>query len=253
MVRDEEVAGHASNENGHNQSHWGSQTSLSFRSIGIENVGTVKQDFEPAQYQSLIRLIHDLMAAHGIKRHRVVAHSDILTDGQHHMSAERIACPGFRFNWEMLETSKPPIGLARTGGNGHSANGNGNGGGRDLIDTFYLGPSIGKDLGIDTLITLKLGDWDPQLVGGKVKAPRWGGKEYKNITDVNISPIKQLQTYLADIGYSVGPATGQFNARTAHAVKHFQVHFEQRDSNDRINFRTASLIRDVWAANPKAD
>src|SRR5262245_22645488 len=54
------AAGHASHENQQDQSHWGSHTNLSYRSIGIENVGTVAQALEDAQYQSLIRLIQDL-------------------------------------------------------------------------------------------------------------------------------------------------------------------------------------------------
>jgi N-acetyl-anhydromuramyl-L-alanine amidase AmpD len=195
---------------------------------------------EPAQYQSLIRLIHDLMAAHNIPRHRVVAHSDILTDGNHQMSPERIACPGYSFDWSLLERANPPIGLSRAGGGAHSG---------DPIVSFFQGSSFHGDM--PTL--LKPGDWDPHLVAGKPRAARWGGKDYKDVTDVNVAPIKLLQTYLADIGYSVGPATGQFNTRTARAVKHFQVHFEQRDHSDTINFSTAELIRSVWAANPKAD
>lgn len=79
---------------------------------------------------------------------------------------------------------------------------------------------------------------------------RFGGREQKGITE---TPIKHLQTWLAEIGYSVGSANGQFNARTARAVRHFLVHFEGRSDNDTVNAQTAALIRAVRNANPKAD
>ena len=79
---------------------------------------------------------------------------------------------------------------------------------------------------------------------------RFGGREFKDVTE---TPIKHLQTWLAEIGYSVGPVDGQFNPRMARAVRHFQVHFEGRSDNDTINAQTAVLIRAVRDANPKAD
>ena len=236
MVLDEKKAFHASHEDDRDQSHWGTQTGLASRSIGIENVGTVKQDFTDPQYQALTRLIHDLMKTHGILRHRVVAHSDILTDAHGNMSPERIACPGHSFEWSRLENAQPPIGLARRGGPD----------GTDHIGALFDGleGESGKPL------VLKPGDFDPQTVGGKFRPGRFGGKEYKDVTQ---TPIADLQTWLAEIGYSVGPVNGQYNSRTAHAVKHFQVHFEGRSTNDTINAQTAALIRAVRKANPRAD
>lgn len=116
LVRDDQAAGHASHENRQDQSHWGTQTRLAWRSIGIENVGTPQQGLTDAQYRSLIRLIQELLRYHGIPRHRVVGHSDILTDGQGHLSNQRIACPGPSFEWARLKNAQPAIGLARTGG-----------------------------------------------------------------------------------------------------------------------------------------
>jgi N-acetyl-anhydromuramyl-L-alanine amidase AmpD len=240
MVLDEHVAGHASNENSHNQSHWGTQTGLSGRSIGIENVGTVKQEFTSNQYASLIRLIQELMSTHGIPRHRVLAHSDILTNGSGHLSDERIACPGHQFDWPQFENAKPPIGLARTGGNAS----------KDPVAYFFHVMSNGMLLMGEPPLVLKPGDFDPRMVGGKLQPCRLGGRVFK---DIEITPITHLQTWLAEIGYSVGTADGQFNQRMARAVKHFQVHFENRNDNDRVNAQTAALIRAVRDANPKAD
>ena len=48
MVLDGRAAGHASHENNQDQSHWGTQTKLAWRSIGIENVGTTRTGLESA-------------------------------------------------------------------------------------------------------------------------------------------------------------------------------------------------------------
>jgi len=241
MVLENRAAGHASHENNQDQSHWGTQTRLAWRSIGIETVGTVKQGFTDAQYKTLIALVQELMKIHEIPRHRVVGHSDILTDGHGHMSDDRIACPGFQFDWAQLENANPPIGLARSGGASGEAN---------PVEEFFelMNRGLMRDGG--RAVVLKAGDFDPKTIGGKVQPSRFGGKEYKEVTQ---TPITLLQTWLAEIGYSVGPLTGQFNPRTARAVRHFQVHFEGRSDNDTINQRTAALIRAVRDANPKAD
>jgi len=241
MGADERAAGHASNENQQNQSHWGSQTRLAWRSIGIENVGTTKEGFTTEQYRSLIRLIQDLMKAHNVPRHRVIGHSDILTDGLGSLSTMRVACPGHQFDWSLLESANPAIGLARTGGMR---------GGNGPVANFFQMMNNGHGAADGKPLVLKPGDFDPQVVGDKPKPSRFGGKEVK---DVTYTPIKELQTCLAEIGYSVGPANGHFNARMARAVVHFQVHFEGRSSNDTINEGTAALISDVRRANPKAD
>jgi len=235
MVLDHLAAWHASHENNQDQSHWGTQTALAWRSIGIENVGTIKQGFTGPQYKSLIRLIQELMRTHSVPRHRVVAHSDILTDGHAHLSNDRIACPGYQFEWSQLENAKPPIGLARSGGSG----------GDDPVAEFFQAMNGGAKP-----LILRPGDFDPQTVGGNLRPGKFGGLEHKDVTQ---TPIKQLQTWLAEIGYSVGPADGCFNARTARAARHFQVHFEGRSDNDTISAGTAALIRSVRAANPKAD
>lgn len=109
--------------------------------------------------------------------------------------------------------------------------------------------NLGKNFSGSPLV-LKPGDFDPQTVGGKLRSGQFGGREYQDRIE---TPIKHLQTWLVEIGYSVGPANGQFNPRTARAVRHFQVHFEGRSANDTINEQTAALIRAVRDANPQAD
>jgi N-acetyl-anhydromuramyl-L-alanine amidase AmpD len=238
MVLDGRAAGHASNENSSDQSHWGTQTRLAYRSIGIENVGTVGQGFEDIQYTVLIRLIHDLMKKHDIKRHRVIGHSDILTDGAGVLSDQRIACPGHQFQWSKLEQES--IGLARFTGSG----------GNDPVGPLFTMASVLRAFTQGKPLALRVGDRDAKLVGGKLRPGRFGGDE---IPDADLQPIKHLQTWLAEIGYSVGPADGVFSKRMGRAVLHFQTHFIGAGANQSINQETAELIRGVALANPKAD
>ncbi len=238
MVVDGLAAGHASHENAQDQSHWGTQTRLAWRSIGIENVGSVQQSLTDPQYKSLIRLVQELMKTHGIPRCRVVGHSDILTDGHGHLSDDRIACPGYQFEWDQLEAAG--IGLARVGGTSSDP---------DPVAEFFTMMNNGLMLSAGKTLTLKPGDFDTQGTG-KNQTSKFGGNAYKEVTG---TPIKQLQTWLAEIGYSIGPANGQFNRQMARAVRHFQVHFEGRSDNEKINAKTAAMIRAVRLANPKAD
>jgi N-acetyl-anhydromuramyl-L-alanine amidase AmpD len=235
FVKDTIAAGHASHENNEDQSHWGSQTKLAYRSIGIENVGSDAQALTDAQYTSLIRLIQELMSAYNVPRHRVIGHGDCLTDGNAVLSDQRIECPGPLFEWDRLETANPPIGLARTGGTSSGA---------DPVAAFF---KTMTDKGVANL-ALTGGDFDPQPGAGKPS--KFGHKDYKDITD---TPIKTLQTWLAEIGYSVGTADGKLNPRTVQAARHFQVHFQNRDNVATINAETAALIKAVRDANPKAD
>lgn len=110
--------------------------------------------------------------------------------------------------------------------------------------------NLGKHFGGAPPLVLKPGDFDPPTVGGQRRPGQFGGREFKDITE---TPIQHLQTGLAEIGYSVGPANGQFNPRTARAVRHFRVHFERRSDSDTIDAPTAALIRAVRDANPRAD
>ena len=231
MVKDNDVTGHAG---AGLKTYWGSQKHLNRRSVGIENVGKTDQPLEPVQYRELVRLIKDLMREHGIPRHRVLGHSDIRGDATGTYNDDRVECAGDEFDWTELEDKG--IGLARAGG---PTNG-------DPVGTFFNDMAAA---GVSNL-ALRSGDRDPRQVGGKSQPGRFGGA---NRAGISATPITQLQTWLGEIGYSVGPANGQYTDRMSRAVQHFQVHFLRRQDNDSINRSIAELIRDVRAANPQAD
>lgn len=241
FVHEDRVAGHASHENAADQSHWGKQTTLAWRSIGIENVGSTKQGLEDAQYMSLIRIIQEMMAKYSIPRHRVIAHSDILTDGHGVLSDQRIACPGWQFEWSRLENAKgQAIGLSRAGGTPTA----------DDVGAIFMVQGIAATLLGGKSMALVEGDYDPIMVGTKLKPGRFGRRE---IPDVAVAPIKLLQTWLSEIGYSVGKVDGIYHHQFARAVRHFRVHFLRQHDKESIDQETADLIRAVRAANPKAD
>jgi N-acetyl-anhydromuramyl-L-alanine amidase AmpD len=240
FVLEDRVAAHASNENESDKSFWGTQRELAWRSIGIENVGSTKQGLEAAQYRSLIGLLQQLMTCYSVPRHRVIGHSDILTDGQGALSNARIACPGFQFEWPQLENAKgQPIGLARTGG----ATGN------DPVAGFFTAAAANKASGGKPVVLVE-NDYDPKPVGNKLRSGKFGRNEFPTVTD---TPISLLQTWLSEIGYSVGKADGIYNHRFFRAVLHFQTHFLGQGATGNIDQQTAALIRAVRQANPKAD
>lgn len=215
---------------------WGTQTHMNGSSIGIENVGTVNQGLEAAQYVSLIALIQALMTTHSISRHRVLGHSDVRTDAAGVLNPDRVACPGTQFEWTQLENAQPGIGLARQGGTG---------GGTDPVADFFTAM---QTTGVQDL-ALRTSDHDPRQVGTRAQPGRFGGRDRPGVT---ATPIAQLQTWLAEIGYSVGTATGEYNARTARAVLHFRTHFAGQHAADTVDQSTAALIREVRLANPVA-
>lgn len=212
-------------------SHWGTHTGLAHRSIGIENVGADDQGLTEAQYQSLIRLIKELMDKYKIPRHRVIGHSDVLTDGNGKMASElRITCPGWQFDWPRLEGQG--IGLRRDGGSVS---------GGDPVAAFF---DAMQKAGVPNM-QLVQGDHD----GTQTQPAQFGGITRKEVLD---KPIAQLQTWLAEIGYSIGSADGGYGDRTARAVLHFQTHFVGNGATRHVNRHTAALIRAVHAANPRA-
>src|SRR5262249_14140538 len=127
-------------------------------------------------------------------------------------------------------------GLQRTGGSAAA---------KDVVADFF---DAMQKAGVSDL-QLQEGDYDAKKTGTKVRAGRFGGKERPGGDG---APIAQVQQWLAEIGYSVGPANGQYSYRTARAVLHFQTHFVGRGANQKVNRQTAALIRAVWQANPNA-
>lgn len=231
MVKDGQISGHAGRNR---QTYWGSQTHLNSRSVGIESVGETDQALEPVQYTVLARLIKDLMQHHNVVRHRVLAHSDIRGNSAGVLNDDRIECPGDEFDWAELESKG--IGLARQGGNTDV----------DPVREFFAEM---QNAGVGNL-TLRRGDRDPRPNGSGTRPGRFGGSER---VGVSATPISQLQTWLAEIGYSVGASNGDYGERTGRAVRHFQAHFLQRHDNDQVDREIAHLIRAVRAANPSAD
>jgi N-acetyl-anhydromuramyl-L-alanine amidase AmpD len=235
FVIDSLAAGHVAPEKKDDQggaySHWGTQTALAYRSIGIENVGSDDQGLTDAQYQSLIRLIKELMDKHKILRHRVIGHSDVLTDGAGNMNHRRQTCPGWQFDWPRMEAHG--IGLRRDGGTTT---------GTDPVAAFF---DAMQAAGVPNL-QLVQGDND----GNKLKPTKFGGELRKGALG---KPIAQLQTWLKEIGYSVGPVDGECTIRMTKAVLHFQVHFIGVQANvGVVNRQTAALIYAVRQANPVA-
>jgi N-acetyl-anhydromuramyl-L-alanine amidase AmpD len=218
------------------ETRWGTQDFINDVSVGIENVADTTQELTAVQYTSLIRLIHSLMTAHGIPRHRVLGHSDIRTDANGVLNNDRIACPGANFDWPQLESANPGIGLRRTGGNLNAPD--------PVADFFDAMDAAGV-----VNLQLRENDHDPRQVGKQTQPGRFGGQPRPGVA---ATPIAQIQTWLSEIGYSVGPANGQFNHRTARAVRHFETHFLGAGANERVDRATAALIRAVRLSNPAA-
>jgi hypothetical protein len=176
------------------------------------------------------------MKKYNIVGHRVIGHSEVRAKAGGILSTDRVACPGRKFDWTKLENATPKIGLQRSGGAG---------GGADPVGEFFAAMQAA---GVNNL-RLRLNDHDPQLSGKTTIPGVFGGVKYPAVT---ARPIAQLQTWLAEIGYSVGPADGILNQRTVRAVVHFETHFASA-VDERLDQTTAALIHAVRLANPKAD
>jgi N-acetylmuramoyl-L-alanine amidase len=79
-------------------SSWKGQTNINARSIGIEVANPGHEwgyrDFPDVQIDAVIALCRDIVARRGIKRERVLAHSDVAPDRKND--------PGERFPWDRL-------------------------------------------------------------------------------------------------------------------------------------------------------
>jgi N-acetylmuramoyl-L-alanine amidase len=194
IVPDNHVAGHAGMSPG--QSSWHGKTDVDTFSIGIEDTHKTNTAWPKAQIDRLIRLLKDLRKAYpSIPARGIVGHSDVLL-------IER-DCPGFDFDWVLLE--KEGLGMIpRTGAAAP-----------DLYGGFFQVQANGQ---------LQRNDRDDKRVWG-------GGKPWPITPATNAgpttvigNPIKELQTDLRDIGYTVD-ANGLFDDRTQFAVRAFQQHF----------------------------
>src|SRR3546814_7103860 len=84
-------------------SQWYGRTDMNSGSIGIEIVNPGKQDgawvaYNPAQIQTLVTLLKDIVARHQIKPPNIVGHSDI--------APQRKIDPGPMFPWQELADRK---------------------------------------------------------------------------------------------------------------------------------------------------
>ena len=88
LVADDQRAWHAGG------GHWGTITDVNSVSLGIELDNNGRDEFAPAQIDSLLVLLGDLCERHDIPRTQIVAHADF--------APTRKQDPGTRFPWQRL-------------------------------------------------------------------------------------------------------------------------------------------------------
>jgi N-acetyl-anhydromuramyl-L-alanine amidase AmpD len=154
-----------------------------------------------------------------IDRWNIVGHSDIGTAADGRLG-RKSGDPGLQFQWARLENrgfgllpSPGFLDLSMYGG---------------FFQSFPNG-------------SLRLGDND--------NSHRFGGATHKEIPG---SPVRELQTDLVTIGYSVGNPDGDFGEKAHHAVLVFQEHFfaggRGPTPGGKVDLQTAVLIKSVMAS-----
>lgn len=108
LVADDRRAWHAGG------GRWGAITDLNSASIGIELDNDGTEPFTDAQLDSLVVLLEDLSARHGIPRTAVIAHADLAPtrkrDPGHHFPWAKLAAAGFG-RWPAGPLVDPPPGF----------------------------------------------------------------------------------------------------------------------------------------------
>jgi N-acetylmuramoyl-L-alanine amidase len=99
LAHEDEVCNHA----GH--AFWAGATNINTTSVGIEIVHGAPVVFPDAQYDSVLRLVREIRAAHpSITRQSVVGHMEIATGNTDRtLSSRRIDDPSEFFEWDRLE------------------------------------------------------------------------------------------------------------------------------------------------------
>jgi N-acetyl-anhydromuramyl-L-alanine amidase AmpD len=230
IVPDNHTAGHAGQFPG--QTSWGGKIFVDKFSIGIENSHKAKTDWSRAQIDRLIVLLEELLTAYpSIPRRGVVGHADVLLIHRD--------CPGLEFDWPLLEKQGlgmiPKTGgiaidsvyggffrLQATGqlqGNDHDAKRRWGGKPWAASPTAAVvaGQAVG---GVANVVGKSVGGAVRDMVEGLVTGAVTGASP----TTVIGNPIKELQTDLRDIGYTVD-VNGLFDEKTLFAVTVFQKHF----------------------------
>jgi N-acetylmuramoyl-L-alanine amidase len=209
MVQDKSVANQAG------QAFWAGVKNVNAISVGIEIVNATAS-YPKAQYRALLDLLDRIQKAFPmIDDENIVGHSDIATDDKG-VLGRKSSDPGSLFEWAQLEDAG--LGLQLTG--------------NASPVTIYSGifgafPGIG----------LKRGDNDKkQIFGGHKRA------------DFKGTPIQELQSDLASIGYSIGTPDGDYGHKSQAAVSMFQEHFFAGGRGHKavdgvVDFATAQLVK----------
>jgi N-acetylmuramoyl-L-alanine amidase len=200
-------------------SRWAGVNGINPVSIGIEIVHN-NGPYPEAQYTALFGLLDRLTNAFStIDLWNIVGHSDIGTNPNGRLG-RKSGDPGLQFEWARLENRRLGL-LASSGGT--------------LDLSMYGGFFQSFPNG-----SLHLGDNDSHH--------RFGGAIHN---DIGGSPIRELQTDLATIGYSVGTPDGDFGEKANQAILVFQEHFfaggRGPAPSGRVDLQTAVLLKSVVA------
>jgi N-acetylmuramoyl-L-alanine amidase len=198
---------------------WDGKPKANGFSIGIELSHKTGTPWPPKQIDALLAFLDVLLKAYPtIKRDHIVGHMDVLTDAAGVLTGRD--CPGWDFDWTLLESRG--FGLVPKSGP------------RD-IDAY------------GRFFRLASSPHDSFRINDKDSSRRWGGRSWPaptpspaptpggpsqqplqqdagTIQTVTGTPIRELQTDLRDIGYSVD-VDGNYTQKTEAAVKMFQQHF----------------------------
>jgi N-acetylmuramoyl-L-alanine amidase len=214
MVHDARRASHAG------VARWNDEANINSKTIGIEIVH-VSGPFPPAQMDAVLALLTRIRAAFPtIVPWNVIGHSDVATNDSGRLG-RKSGDPGSRFEWIHVEhlglgmsASTAPMPPAMYGG------------------FFNQFPDE----------SLREHDNDASRIFAGALRPGIAG-----------ALIRELQTDLRSIGYTVGAIDGDFGEKTRMAVHMFQEHFfaggrGHKEPDGRMDCRTATLVKAVALA-----
>jgi N-acetyl-anhydromuramyl-L-alanine amidase AmpD len=214
MVEDSRRASHAG------VAKWNEDANVNSRTIGIEIVNETGP-YPSAQMDAVLALLTRIRAAFPtVVPWNVVAHSDVGTNESGRLG-RKSGDPGSRFEWTRVES----LGLGM------------------LPSTTPIAPTLyGSFFTQFPNESLRQNDSDATRVfGGTVRGGIAG----------NI--IRELQTDLRSIGYSLGTVDGDFGEKTRLAVHMLQEHFfaggrGHKAPDGRLDRQTATLVKAVVLA-----
>ena len=263
ILRDSERGNHAG------KSYWDWQDNLSNCSIGIENVARDELDKELTgeQYVALQKLLLSLCQHHNIERHKIIGHGDIRVCNSGYLGGDseggqRNFCPGAdslhspngvltnKFQWKLLADNgfgmKVDFSIEET-----------------KVRKFFAKMTSLGVVGLE----LKHGDYDPT----PAKNGRFGGVVRSEFTQPiqdalvqqggTSTPIFEVQSWLARIGYWCGVPDGKMGLKTVRAVRSLLIHFDYsgRDTasdlrkKETVDAAVAELVFRVYESNPSRE